>query len=280
MSVLHRIRVAAVGSKTDMIRLNRVLLTNLKVLEEPDDRPPFTLRELKEQVEAEVQWQTGDGSGFLYEMIGRRHYGEALDGSRYELIQMDRDLWTALFTYESGFRLQTDDWLQLHLQCEKLPMFILHATNDFSLDKGYVCISNGEVREEWDRMAETWLWLVEEYCTGMDPESAVRHLERLEKVMVREDWNQTVEQLLESCEENLQEVMRARDLIDTDKYAQAEEAGDWVRLYEMQKLLADAQLWDIRRSTIYLACLKQDREAWQEAHGPEPEEEEKEELSE
>lgn len=43
MPVVHRVRLVAVGDESDMITLNRVMLENGGLLEEPEDRPPYTL---------------------------------------------------------------------------------------------------------------------------------------------------------------------------------------------------------------------------------------------
>lgn len=266
MSVIHRIRACAVGSHADMIRLNRVLLRNCDYLEEPDDRPPYTLRELREQLAEHMQEETGNAGGFLYQMISPHHYGETIGATFYELQQLDADLWTAEFSYESIFRLQQEDWLRLHKECDRLPIFIIHATNDFSLDKGMVILSNGEIIEDWDHMGEIWYRLFHEFGKGTDPDSALEEMEKLQAIMTQEDWDQSVRELLESCIDLLEESLRARSLIDSASIQQALDSRKFHRIFTMHRLLAMSVLEDIRHAPVYLACLRQNLAIWNAAH--------------
>ena len=47
MKELHRARVVAIGSEEDMAAVCRTLLANCDWLEIPDDRPPYSLEELR-----------------------------------------------------------------------------------------------------------------------------------------------------------------------------------------------------------------------------------------
>lgn len=264
MGSMHRIRVVAIGSEADMVRLNRTLLLNGGWLREPEDRPPYTLAELYAQVRQRAEWETGDS--FLYAMLSGTPFGEAEPGARYDLIRADEDLWAACFTYDSAERFQGEDWLRLHNRCDRLPMFALHADADFAGDKGEIIFTNGMMREGWARMAEGWLWLTDQYEAGLSPEEAVRRLERLEKAMAREDWDQSVPELLESCMENLRSVEAAGNVTA----AMLEEClarQDYALFLERQAALADTLLWDTARNARYLAVLRQDLDAWRAAHG-------------
>lgn len=266
MGSLHRIRVVAVGSEADMLRLNRTLLANGGWLHDPEDRPPYTLEELYAQVRQRAGWESGGSDAFLYSMVADTPYGEAEPGARYDMLQVDGDLWAACFTYDSGARFQGEDWLQLHLRCDRLPLFVLHADQSFAGDKGYVMLTNGALRENWDRMAEGWLWLIDQYEEGLSPEEAVRRLEEVQRAMAREDWDQSVPELLESCMANLRAI-EAEGAVTAQRLAERLERQDYAGCFELQAALADALLWDTARNARHLAVLRQDLDAWQQAHG-------------
>ena len=54
MSTLYRQRIVVVGNEQDMIRLAMVLLDNAGYLELPEDRPPYTLAELTDQIQQRI----------------------------------------------------------------------------------------------------------------------------------------------------------------------------------------------------------------------------------
>lgn len=264
MGSLHRIRVVAVGSEADMIRLNRTLLLHGGWLREPEDRPPYTLEELFAQVRQRAEWETGDS--FLYAMLADAPYGEAEPGARYDLARVDEDLWAACFAYDSAARFQGEDWLQLHNRCDQVPMFALQADQDFAGDKGEIIFTNGTMRERWERMAEGWLWLIDQYEAGLSPEEAVRRLERLERAMAREDWDQSIPELLESCMENLRRMEQA-GRVTAGAMDDCLARRDYLGCLERQAALADTFLWDVARNARNLAVLRQDLDAWNAAHG-------------
>lgn len=70
MKELHRARVVAIGSEEDMAAVCRTLLANCDWLEIPDDRPPYSLEELRQQVKQHAEELGGEESGFYYGMVG------------------------------------------------------------------------------------------------------------------------------------------------------------------------------------------------------------------
>ena len=75
MKELHRARVVAIGSEEDMAAVCRTLLANCDWLEIPDDRPPYSLEELRQQVKQHAEELGGEESGFYYGMVARYTYG-------------------------------------------------------------------------------------------------------------------------------------------------------------------------------------------------------------
>lgn len=263
MATLHRCRIVAIGDEADMLRLTRVMLENIDQYEQPEDRPPYTLEELYEQVKACAAWEESDSCSFLYGMLRPGAYGSSEAGTgRFELSMADQNLWTATFCYDSMSVFQPEDWVALHNRVGRIPMFIIHADENFALDKGYVIISNGAVHETWTQMAESWLWLMEQYEAGYAPEEIPARLRRLESVMEAEDWDQSVSELLGACEENL-EMIRSYPAVTSAMLQEKRAARDFAGLFELYAMLADTLLWDSARSEKYLACIELDQTVWQ-----------------
>lgn len=263
MPSLHRCRVAMVGTKADMLRLNRVLLENIDRYEEAEEGPGYTLEDLYRQVHENAAWEEGDTCSFLYGMIARGAFGGAVSGTgRYEMACVAEDLYAAVFTYDSMDNFQQEDWLRLHNACARTPMFVIHADEEFALDKGYLAISNNCVQETWDMMAESWMWLMEQYEAGLTPEEIPVRLEHLQAMMRREDWDQSIDEVLAACEENMTMLAQAEP-VTADAIREKREARDFPALFELQAMLADTYLWDVARSARHLACIRMTREVWQ-----------------
>ena len=253
MRVTHHARIAAVGTEAQMRRLCQAMLTNAGY----EAELPHTLDALTKAVVGFAAEEGGPDCGFLYEMIARRAYGEAEeDTCRFTLRQEPCGLWTALFTYDSATAFQPEDWLRLHGQCDRLPMFILRACDDFDRDKGLLILSGGYIHEEWSRMEECWLWLVTRYGDG-DPDEAVRQLNRLSRLLADEEDELTVPDLLDRCGRFL-DALRGR-LADGDALraalAQAVEGRDYQALFSLQGLVAQGALWQAEDAPHWLACL-------------------------
>ena len=65
MKELHRARVVAIGSEEDMAAVCRTLLANCDWLEIPDDRPPYSLEELRQQVKKHAEELGGEERSIL-----------------------------------------------------------------------------------------------------------------------------------------------------------------------------------------------------------------------
>lgn len=265
MPNLHRARVVAIGTEADMIRLNRALLNNLDALEEPEDSPAPTLEELYHQVQHTAQYEGSQDSTFLYSMIAANPFGDAEDEScRYIMRKEPCGLYTACFAYEGETAFQAEDWLALHMQCGRLPMLALRASWDFALDKGMVIISGGHIHDNWDRMAESWLWLLHQYEFGYPPEEAVARLKKLEATLEREDFDMSIAELLESCVENLEYLGNTSD-ITHESLLDARDQKDFALLFEMIARIGETALWETEHNARWIACLEAVQEAWQEA---------------
>ncbi|MBE5804001.1 MAG: hypothetical protein E7316_05755 [Clostridiales bacterium] len=264
MPNLHRARVVAIGTEADMIRLNRTLLRNMDCLEEPEDGPALTLEELYRQVRHNAQYEGAQDSSFLYDMIALSPFGDAEDEScRYVLRQESCGLYTACFAYEGETSFQPEDWLSLHMQCGRIPMLALRASWDFALDKGMVIISGGRIHDNWDRMAESWLWLLHQYEFGYPPEEAVARLAKLEVTLEREDFDMSIAELLESCVENLEYLGDTSDITQESLVA-ARDEKDFALLFEMIARIGETALWETEHNARWLACLEAVQQAWQE----------------
>lgn len=262
MATIHRTRIAAIGCEEDMLRLCRVMLENVDRYEEPEERPPYTLEELYNAIRQCAAWEESDSCSFLYSMVTPGAYGSSEAGTgKFELCMVEPDLWAAVFAYDSTSLFQPEDWTALHMRCGRMPMFCIHADENFALAKGYLTISNGMVNETWALMAESWLWLFDQYEAGFPPEEILPRLKRLQQMLEMEDWDQSISELLTSCEENL-EMIRENPPVTVAALEERRSARDFAGMFEMQAQLADTFLWDSARSAKYLACLEAAGEAW------------------
>lgn len=265
MASLHRARVVAIGTEADMIRLNRALLKTQDWLEEPEDGPELTLEEIYQQVHSRAQYEGAQDSTFLYDMITAMPFGDASDEScRYVMRKEPCGLYTACFAYEGDTAFQAEDWLSLHNRCAHIPMLALRAGWDFAQDKGLVIISGGRIHDNWDRMAESWLWLLHHYEYGYPPEEAVERLQKLAATLEREDFDMSIGELLESCIENLEYLGDTSD-ITADSLLAAREAKDYTGLFEMIARVGETALWETEHNARWIACLEAVMQAWQEA---------------
>lgn len=268
MAGLFRSRVTAIGTEEDMLRLNRMLLRNHGCEEDnPDDAPPLTLEGMVEKIRQLAQWEGAGEDGFLYEMVTPRPYGEADPAeSRYILRREACGLWTASFVYEGAEPFQPEDWLSLHTRCGRIPMLALHASWDFAQAKGLTIFTGGQTLENWDRMAECWLWLIAQYECGYPPEEAVRRLEKLNVTLEREDFDLSMEELLESCMDNLRRVEDVSD-VTAETLAATARAKDFMALFEMQARVAETALWETEHNAKWLANLEVILDAWRARRG-------------
>lgn len=265
MPQLHRARVVAIGNESDMLRLNRALLSNMNSLPRQEEGPAPSLGQLYELVQQTARREGDPYSGFLYPMVNPAPYGSAdAPTCRYTMRREDCGLYTACFAYESEKPFQPEDWLQLHQQCNCIPVLALRASWDFALDKGMMIFTGGRVREDWNRMAECWLWLIHQYEFGYPPEEAVERLKKLEPTLNREDCDLSVAQLLQCCADNLRCLAGTED-ITHESLADAQEKKDIPRLFAMIRRLGETVLWETERNARWLACLEAVQKAWAEA---------------
>ncbi len=265
MPTLYRARVTAVGSEEDMVRLYRALLRSCDWLQEPEDRPPYTLKELREQVRERSFQECGEGCEFYYGMIAPLVFGQARDDTcRLTLRQKDCGLWTATFAYDGDEPFQPEDWLKLHRACDRTPMLALRACEDYARDKGMVVYSGGMIRESWERMDECWLYLMAQYECGYPPEEAVRHLTRLEEALAMEDSDTTVAQVLRGCADHLRDVADhgADPALLTEMLERCRTERDYQGLFMLQCHVAETDLWETEHNARWLACLEAAETAW------------------
>lgn len=263
MPSLHRARIVAIGGEADMIRLNRALLTSHDWLEEDVDGPELTLEQLYEQVHQRARWDGSEDSGFIYDMVAPVPFGNAdPDLCRYTMRKEACGLWTATFSYEGDTTFQPEDWLHLHKASGCMPMLALRASWDFAQDKGLMIFSGGRIYENWDRMAECWLWILHQYECGFPPEEAVDRLSKLEKTLEREDCDLTIDELLESCADNLRQLEDVSDVTEESLRA-AYEQKDFALLFEMQARVAETCLWETEHNARWLAGIESVQQAWQ-----------------
>ncbi|MDO4484235.1 MAG: hypothetical protein Q4C54_07335 [Clostridia bacterium] len=196
-------------------------------------------------------------------MIAPTVYGSALPGSTLELQQLEEDLFLAGFRYDSESPFQPDDWLCLHNDCGRLPMFALYAADDFSREKGGISILGGKAYEDWSRMAEAWFWLRYEYLSGMPGDEALVKLKKTEDCFRRDDWDESVEELLENCIAILTGLEPVHPT-PGEQMRETRESRDYMAFERVLKTIADTFLWDACRSAKYLAVLRQDLQVWQE----------------
>ena len=171
-----------------MAAVCRTLLANCDWLEIPDDRPPYSLEELRQQVKQHAEELGGEESGFYYGMVARYTYGDADNRTcRFDIARQPSGLWTACFHYDGETPFQNEDWLYLHEHAGRVPMLAIHDCADFAADKGMTVFTGGQTLDEWSQMAEIWFWLMEQYEIGNPPEEAVQHLKKLEAIMCQSD---------------------------------------------------------------------------------------------
>lgn len=267
MSSLHRSRVVAIGTEADMIRLNRALLRNQGWLEENEEGHEMSLEELYAKVHELAQYEGAQESTFLYDMITGAPFGDATDEScRYVMRRESCGLYTACFSYEGDTPFQPEDWMDLHRHSNMMPMLVLRAAWDFALDKGMLIISAGRVLDNWDRMAETWLWLIHQYEFGYPPEEAVERLRKLSVTMEREDFDLSIGELLSSCIDNLKDLADTSD-ITPESLLDAREKRDYTGLFEMIARVGETALWETEHNARWIACLEATLAAWKESGG-------------
>lgn len=265
MPQLHRARVVAIGNENDMLRLNRALLSNMNALPRQEEGPAPALEQLYNMVQQTARREGDPYSGFLYPMVNPASYGSAnAPTCRYTLRKENCGLYTACFAYESEAAFQSEDWLQLHLQCSSIPMLALRASWDFALDKGMMVFSGGRIREDWNRMAECWLWLIHQYEFGYPPEEAVERLKKLDVTLQREDCDLSIAQLLQSCADNLRRIGSAAE-IGRESLAAAQEQKDFSRLFGLIVRLGETALWETEHNARWLACIEAVQQAWEQA---------------
>jgi len=255
-------RVTAIGAKKDMLNLHRAMLVNCDWLD--DEQPGETLEKLQEQLRVHSQEEGGTYCEFFYGTVAPRTFGEAFDDTcRLEVREEPCGLWTATFAYEAPTPFQCEDWLDLHRRSGRILMMAQRASEDFALDKGLVFFTGGRIRECWDLMAETWLWLVDQYECGYPPEEAVERLQQLEEILDDEDFDLSVAELLDSCADNLRAIGDGQD-VTAESLRDALEQRDFESLAEQQLRVAEAALWATAHNARWLATLEAIRSEWAE----------------
>ena len=206
-------------------------------------------------------------------MICETPYGDAIPSTcRLTLQPAPAGLWLAVFAYDSDHRFQPHDWLDLHRRLNRPLMVAQRASEDFTLEKGEVIFAGGSVQDNWDAMAECWLWLMEQYGAGMPTEDALEQMERLGEVLREEDYDMDIPALLSSCITNLEAI--ALDVEDPEAVGAGIEAArqerDYDRLFDCLYRQMEAALWETGRNARWLACLRALLAAW-ESRYPEQE---------
>lgn len=270
MATLIRARVCAVGTEEDMLRLSRELLDNSHYLEDEEEETsaPETLTDILDCISRQAHAEGGEECEFIYSMLTRRPYGDALPEScRMRVRKHPCGLWTAHFAYDSETAFQPEDWLHLHVACKGLPMLALHADWDFGLEKGMKVIVGGRVMDDWNRMGEIWLWLMGNYEVGYPPEEAIERLHKLQVTMEREEFDLTVGELLQACIDNLEDL--AAHTSEPEMLAQliqqCVDEKDYEGLFVIRCRVAETELWELEHHNRWVACLKAVRKAWYES---------------
>ena len=273
MATLNRARVCTLGTQEDMIRLCRTLLDNCQWFDEPeDDKPDLTLEQLMTLIAKHARLEGGNESTFCYPMVSAHPYGDA-DAStcRMTIRRHPSGLYLALFAYDSETPFQPEDWVSLHRQVKLLPMIGLYANDDFGLEKGLKLFIGGRIGDDWDRMGETWLYLMAHYEEGYPPDEAVARLRKLRKTLEREDFDMTIGGILRGCIDNLTDL--AEDTADAEALTatmlQLRQEKDYEGLFNLYCRLIEAELWEIEHVDRHLACLQAVYDAWVETEGPE-----------
>ena len=206
------------------------------------------------------------------EGLAYKRYGEALPSTcRLSVRPAGQHLWTALFCYQSEYAFQVHDWLELHKRSgrdARQGHFVL-ARHIPPLpqvpERRQGRMVGGSVSESWDAMLETWLWLIKEYYSGRPTEEAVASLERVERLLRDEEYDQNVADLLASCEMNLQAVLPEPEVWDA-KLAEAQEKQNFGEAAVLRLRWAEAALWETEHVAKWQACLSALRNAWSQAH--------------
>lgn len=267
MAELHRARACMVGGEDDMYAVLRAMLRACGEWNDDEEAPPMKMEDMLRAIRRVSKLENGDEDGFVYEMVCPAPYGSA-EGSttRFEVTQHPCGLWTALFCWDSYQPFQPEDWLSLHRRSGRVPVVALYASHAFALEKGAALLSNEQMLDSWDTMNELWLWLIARYECGYPPEEAVARLKKLQVTMEQEGCEVTVEELLESCEDNLRELGRAVE--DQAQLAAALEeaarAGNWREYLACEIHVAESALWETEHNQKWLAQLEAVRAAWRQ----------------
>ncbi|MBQ3156735.1 MAG: hypothetical protein IJB81_07410 [Clostridia bacterium] len=278
MATFNRARVCTIGTQEDMIRLCRLLLDNCQWFDEPEeDQPDLTLEQLIALIGKHARLEGGDESSFCYPMIASHPYGDAIASTcRLSIRRHASGLYLARFSYDSETAFQHEDWLALHRDLKLLPMLAIYANDDFGLEKGMKIYAGGRVGDDWNRMGETFLYLIAGYEEGYPPEEAVARLRKLRKTLEREDFDLSIAGLLRSCIDNLTELNE--DVADEEAVAQdmqsLRQEKDFESLFQLYLRLIEAELWEIEHVDRHLACLEAVLAAWVEAEGEDEDEDE------
>lgn len=259
MSVLYRTRVCVAGSEQDIRRVLSVLLDNVGYYETPLDRKPFTTQELYQQILTHTREDGDANDTFLYAMVSRHRYGTAEEGTcRLTLENLACGLYTACFRYDSPNPFQIHEWRDLHSRSGHCLMVAQRAASDFTLDKGEVIFSAGEVLDNWNNMCECWAWLIEQYGCGLPPEEAAEHFRAIDRIMQREEYDMNAHQLLLSCRDNLRTL--AFQVQEPEAMKEAMDAclvrQDYIHLSEYYYTVAESVLWETEHNAKWLAALE------------------------
>lgn len=257
-----RIRVCAVGRQQDMLRLCRYLLRN----DEESLSPEATLEQLVARILHLAHEEGLEGSQFLYEMVADRLYGDAREETcRMNIREESCGLYTALFAYESESLFQPSDWLAVHQACG-MPLFVLRASEEFYQEKGMLILSGGRAHDNWERMAEAWLYLNLRY--GADFEG--RDPRKVRKTLVHqaedEDFEMTVGEMLDACVENLTELQEFAQAAEENRQEieTCRQEKDFQGLFYFFGKAAETRLWDIDHAEEHIAQVESLKETWGE----------------
>ena len=267
MSDFIRVRVALVGSDDDLHALLYTMLDNLGEIENDPDEAPMTNAEMEQEIHLLAQRESGNDSGFIYEMVAPHPFGSAISGTAAMSVkELPVGCKAVVFTYDSAADYQPEDWLSLHKRCGRPPMLVMWANSVYGVSSGTSLLTNGHALDNWDTMDETYLFLIKDYFCSYPPEDCLRKLKELQEDMQREDAEITVEGLLQNAVDNLQELQRVSET-GTEKMqlllTQARESRDFQLLQHLNISLCEAEVWDVERSHKYIACLQSSLEAWQ-----------------
>ena len=80
-------------------------------------------------------------------------------------------------------------------------------------------------------------------------------LARLDQLLNRE-WDQDAHTLLRSCLTYLEQVAASAGRVTAEALAAARESRNFAELFNMQRALADAELWETEHIALWRACLE------------------------